>query len=234
MAEADDKGIPLEDYIKVKPEPLVRTIARSRRTSVHVGRCQRQRPCERRQWPAAAERLVGDGIDHVRSRAAFGEGIGLPGTDLPRDVFRQGVSDVQRLSTRRKKLLAGGVPVRHRWFWKKQNDDCKAAIERSHISRGRENFLAELSDWLREYAPQCPANGSKDDRRPSSRDRERPGSSAGTLVPAKIIPSRVCCGSVPKLFRTKKRFIGTGISGAFCDIVLATAPNCGRYPMSSN
>ena len=78
MAEAGDKGIPLEDYIKfMKPEPLVRTKLDRGELRYTVGRCQRQRPCERRQRPAAAERLVADGTDHDRLRAAFGGGGAL-------------------------------------------------------------------------------------------------------------------------------------------------------------
>ena len=92
MAEAGDKGIALEDYIKVQARAVRAHQARQRRASVHVGRCRRQRPCERRQRPAAAERLVADGPDRDRLRAAFGAGVRFRGTDLPRYVFRQGVS----------------------------------------------------------------------------------------------------------------------------------------------
>ena len=46
----------------------------------------------------------------------------------------------QRLSTRRKKLPAGGVPARHRWFWKRRNGDYKGAIERSTYSEAVKTF----------------------------------------------------------------------------------------------
>ena len=36
MAEAGDKGIPLEDYIKVQPEPLVRAKLDRGRAALHL------------------------------------------------------------------------------------------------------------------------------------------------------------------------------------------------------
>ena len=57
-----------------------------------------------------------------------------------------------------------------------------------HIQRGRDNFLGGAFGLAPRDAPRSPANGSQNDRRPSSRERERPGSSAGSLAPAKIIP----------------------------------------------
>ena len=38
------------------------------------------------------------------------------------------------------KAPAEGVPVRHRWFWKKQNGDCKAARERATYSEAVNTF----------------------------------------------------------------------------------------------
>ena len=91
MAEADDKGIPLEDYIKVKPEPLVRTKldrGELRYTWVDADGNARASDDGGPQPPKGWWGMVND---QVRSRAAFGEGFGLRRT-LPRDVFRQGVS----------------------------------------------------------------------------------------------------------------------------------------------
>ena len=93
MAKAGDKGIPLEDYIKVRSPSRScapsSTAEQLRYTWVDTNDNARASDDGGSQPPKG---WWDDGNDHVRSRAAFGEGFGLPGTGLPRDVFRQGVS----------------------------------------------------------------------------------------------------------------------------------------------
>ena len=55
------------------------------------------------------------------------------------------------------------------------------------MSRGRENFLVELSDWLRNTHPNAKPMATKTIGDHLRENGERPGSSAGTWLRAKII-----------------------------------------------
>ena len=205
MAEADDEGIPLEDYIKVKPEPHRAHHARPRRNFRYTWvDCQRQRPLRATTVACSRRKVGGLWCDRVSIATACGVRGWLVVEPRPSlRCFSSRCIPRQRLSTRRKKLPAGGVPVRHRWFWKKQSDRLQSSDRASHISRGRENFLAGLSDWLRNTHPRSLANGSTRRSATIFARRENVRASAGTLVPAKIISLSRLRGSVPNYFGRK-------------------------------
>ena len=156
MAKAGDKGIPLEDYIKVAARAARARQARPRTSCVTLGLTPTAMSA-RATMVARSRRRVGGQQIRPRSIASGVRCGGMPLWFRPssRCFSSRCTPSRQRLSTRRKKLPAGGVPVRHRWFWKRQNGDCKAAIERSTYSEAVNNFLAELSDWLRETHPEA-------------------------------------------------------------------------------
>ena len=144
MAEAGDKGIPLEDYIKVheQPEPLVRAKldrGELRYTWIDVNGNARASDDGGPQPPK------GWWLRHIRPRS-IASGVrcgGMPLWFRPSSrcfSSRCTPRSRQRLSTRRKKLPAGGVPARHRWFWKRRNGDYKGAIERSTYSEAVTTF----------------------------------------------------------------------------------------------
>ena len=144
MARAGDKGIPLEDYIKLheQPEPLARAKldrGELRYTWIDINGNARASddggPQPPKGWWTIEHRprSIASG-DQVRGHAL----LVRPSSRC--FTFGCTLRSRQRLSTRRKKLPAGGVPARHHWFWKRRNGDYKGAIERSTYSEAVKTF----------------------------------------------------------------------------------------------
>ena len=155
MAEAGDKGIPLEDYIKVQPEPLVR--AKLDRDELrytwtdadgNVRASDDGGPRPPKDWWTANSTTIDREL-----REVCGNAVVVP-TFLT--MFFVNVYPVTlAVEHPAQKAPRRGRPSPAPLVLEEAERRLQGSDRALHIHRGRENFLAELSDWLRETHPEA-------------------------------------------------------------------------------
>ena len=162
MPEADDEGIPLEQTSIHQGETGVARAhsARSRRTSVHVARCQPRAPCERRQRPAAAARLVGDETTKFDRKRGSVRGLANLEPAFP-EMFFVRVYPIPAIEHPAQEASRRGRPSSAPLVLEEAEKRLRGSDKALHISRCRKAFLVELSDWLRNTHPNARSMAAK-------------------------------------------------------------------------
>ena len=179
MAKADDEGIPLEDYIKLRSPSRSCAPSSTAGIALHLGRCRRQRPCERRWWLAAAEKLVADGgmttIDRERHLVR-----GWPSWNRPSPICISSRCTPRPLAVEHPAQEAPrrGRPSSASLVLKEAERRLRGSDRARHIPRGRKYFLVELSDWLRDKHPETWSMAAK-----TIGDRLRENAKVQALLP---------------------------------------------------
>ena len=91
MAEAGDKGIPLEDYIKVQSPSRSCAPSSTAESCATLGSTPTATPVRATMAARSRRKVGGCGLSTTIDRERRRCGGALRGSDLPRDVFRQGV-----------------------------------------------------------------------------------------------------------------------------------------------
>ena len=153
MAKADDKGIPLEDYIKLhEPEPLVRTKldrGELRYTWVDADGNARASDDSGPQPPKDWWLMVLTAIDCERRLV---RGCAFVEPTFP-DMYFVRVYPAPAVEHPAQKAPRRGRPSSASLVLEEAERRLHSSDRPRHISRGRENFLAGLSDWLRSTHP---------------------------------------------------------------------------------
>jgi len=154
MAKTDDEGIPLEDYIKVTPEPHVRTMldcGQLRYTWVDANGNARASDDSGRQPPKGWWTMVMTAIDRER-RLVRGCAFMEPASA---DMYFVKVypAATRAVEHPAQEALRRGRPSSASLVLVEAGRRLQSSNRARHIQRGRGNFLAELSDWLRNTHP---------------------------------------------------------------------------------
>ena len=178
MAEAGDKGIPLEDYIKVQPEPLVR--AKLDRDELrytwteadgNVRASDDGGPQPPKGWWTANSTT----IDRER-REVCGNAVVVP-TFLTM-FFVEVCPITPAVEHPAQEAPRRGRPSSAPLVLEEAERRLQGSDRALYIHRGRENFLAELSNWLRETHPETRPMAAK-----TIGDHLRANANVRTLLP---------------------------------------------------
>jgi hypothetical protein len=148
MAKADEEGIPFEDYIKVKPEPLVRTKldrGELRYTWVDADGNARASddggPQPPKGWWGMVETTKFD-----RERRSV-RGLAYLEPSFP-EMFFVRVYPVPAVEQQAQEAPRRGRPSSAPLVLEEAERRLQGSDRAEYIKRGRDNFLAGLSDWL--------------------------------------------------------------------------------------
>ena len=177
MAEAGDKGIPLEDYIKVKPEPLVRTKldrGELRYTWVDADGNARASDDGGSQPPNGWWLMV-ETTKFDRERRSV---RGLAFVEPFPEMFFVRVHPAPAVEHPAQEAPRRGRPSSASLVVEEAERRLRGSDKALHIPRGRKDFLVELSDWLRDKHPEARSMAAK-----TIGDRLRENANVQALLP---------------------------------------------------
>ena len=146
MAKADEEGIPFEDYIKVTPEPLVRTKldrGELRYTWVNADGNARASDDGGSQPPKDWWGRVLTKFDRERRSVK-----GLAFVELFPEMFFVRVYPAPAVEHPAQEVPRRGRPSLASLVLEEAKRRLQSSDRARHISRGRQNFLSGLADWL--------------------------------------------------------------------------------------
>ena len=163
MPEADDEGIPLEQYIqyiKVKPESHVRTLldrGELRYTWHDANHEPRASDDSGRQPPQGWWGMESTKFDRERGSV---RGLAYPEPAFP-EMFFVRVYPIPAIEHPAQEASRRGRPSSAALVLEEAEKRLQSSDRARHISRGRKTFLAELSDWLRNTHPNARSMAAK-------------------------------------------------------------------------